>query len=389
MKKIIIFIVFGYFLPVLLGSQVTAQADSSKPILEDIKFDSSSDQQERISFKLNGAHIPKIFAIDGKQPRVVFDFPDTITSDIINQIIETNGKFIKRIRIGIHEKPEPKTRVVFDLLPDQKIDFDHQFNNESNTLVITVFHAGSQPEEKATVSTAKTGEVTEEALKKEKAPAKTPEVEKIAAQPATGKKEENIRKFATGQPPEKPIKKEEVEPEPEVVASIPPPDKKPAVQAPPVDKPVEKKPAKAGIEPPTLTDKPDRVSTQKGTTPVLHSIEFDNTSNRGEMVLFQLNDFYPPIVFGIEEGSPRVVCDFMNTRIDPTVKQLIESKGRHVQYIRTARHQNPDKVRVVIDLRPKNNYDLQQVFFKEENLFVLIINTIKDKNQSDGQAKKL
>ncbi|MCI5158676.1 MAG: hypothetical protein D3906_09615 [Candidatus Electrothrix sp. AUS1_2] len=34
------------------------------------------------------------------------------------------------------------------------------------------------------------------------------------------------------------------------------------------------------------------------------------------------------------------------------------------------------KIRVVLDLVPNYSYDLQQVFFKEENLFVIIINTL-------------
>ena len=32
---------------------------------------------------------------------------------------------------------------------------------------------------------------------------------------------------------------------------------------------------------------------------------------------------------------------------------------------------------MVIDLEPNHSYDLQQVFFKDDNLFVIIVNTIK------------
>ncbi|MCF6187387.1 MAG: AMIN domain-containing protein [Desulfobulbaceae bacterium] len=92
------------------------------------------------------------------------------------------------------------------------------------------------------------------------------------------------------------------------------------------------------------------------------------------MIQFKLNDFYPPIVFGIEEGLPRVVCDFKNTRADASLKETIKTNGRYVKAIRIGRHKKPDKIRVVIDLEPNNNYDLQQVFFKEDNLFVIIVN---------------
>ena len=36
------------------------------------------------------------------------------------------------------------------------------------------------------------------------------------------------------------------------------------------------------------------------------------------------------------------------------------------------------KVRVFIELLPNKRYNLQQVFFKEDNFFVLIINAAQD-----------
>ena len=45
--------------------------------------------------------------------------------------------------------------------------------------------------------------------------------------------------------------------------------------------------------------------------------------------------------------------------------------------IRMDKTAGSDKVRFFIELEPHYNYDLQQVFFKKDNFFVLIINTVK------------
>ncbi len=110
----------------------------------------------------------------------------------------------------------------------------------------------------------------------------------------------------------------------------------------------------------------------------LLEISFDSSSNKGEMVIFRLNDFYPPTVSAIEEETPRVLCDFMDMQLGSEVNEEIAAKGKYVQRIRTARHGNPDKIRVVLDLSPDRDYDLQQVFFKNDNLFVLIVNELPE-----------
>lgn len=114
-------------------------------------------------------------------------------------------------------------------------------------------------------------------------------------------------------------------------------------------------------------------------SPRLLDISFDDSSNRGEMVLFHLNDFYPPTVSAIEKENPRVLCDFMNMSLAEGVRRDITAGGRFVEHIRAEKHNNPGKVRIVLDLSPERDYDLQQVFFKNDNLFVLIVNELPEK----------
>lgn len=335
-QKIPFFIFFYFFL--LANVQSTTQAENL-PTLERIDFHSVSADEEQVTFKLNGIYIPKIFALKGEKPRVVFDFFETKPAVTINNILETKGNFIQRIRMGIHKDENPKTRIVFDLVPDKEIDFTQNFDQQANTLTVSVYRAGSKislPEEKP-------------------------------VQPEAAAK------------PESPVISEDMK---EVV----PPDKTTGPFA------VLEEQQPSEVEIPAKTDDRGTSAAQPSTpemelpvgqpesakekSPVLYSVKFDNSSNRGEMIQFKLNDFYPPVVFGIEEGLPRVVCDFKDTRADSAIKETIKADGQYVKTIRVGRHKNPDKVRVVIDLEPNNNYDLQQVFFKEDNLFVLIVNSM-------------
>jgi hypothetical protein len=112
--------------------------------------------------------------------------------------------------------------------------------------------------------------------------------------------------------------------------------------------------------------------------PVLLDVSFEKSINESETVLFRLNHFYPPLVFGIEKGEPRVVCDFFDAEIDENIPPEIEAGGEFVDRILVTNESDPDKVRVELVLMPNRNYDLQQLFFKEENLFVVIIKELQE-----------
>ncbi|MCI5222520.1 MAG: AMIN domain-containing protein [Candidatus Electrothrix sp. AR4] len=297
-------------------------AAANQKMLEDISFESHSDGEERIVFKLNGTYIPKIFTLQGKQPRVVFDFNDTTTAKIINKIINTNGKLIKRIRVGIHEGADPKTRVVLDLRPNKNVDIRQDFDKKKNSLVVSVHYAGADPSKKVTASSKN----QEEPLAKRK---KVKEIAKAKPQPI----------------------QEKIQPVNSVTR--------------------EKAPQTAQQNAPSEGDR----EIFDG-PPVLNAVTFENDSNRGEMVLFKLNEFHPPIVFGIEEGTPRVVCDFKDTVVAKDLPKSLKTAGKYIQKVRIGSEKAGKKVRVVLDLTPNYSYDLQQVFFKDDNLFVIIINTL-------------
>ena len=347
---------------------------AEQKLIEDITFETPSGNEERIIFRLNGTHVPKIFTIKGEQPRVVFDFKDTTTAKIINNLINTNGKFIKRIRVGIHEGENPKTRVVLDLLPDKKIDYEQNFDEQKNALIISVHYAGTTPWETPKDDTVARETTTEKITADLKAGTATP-----AITPAAAKQTPAPEKAET-----KPA---------EVAALSATPESIDALKANKTEKTVEK--TKTDIRNIAAAEKtlstPEEtkaVSSKPATPPMLSAITFDNNSNRGEMILFKLNNFHPPIVFGLEEGQPRVVCDFKNTDAAKEIPVSIKTDGKYVNNIRISKKNNPKKVRVVLDLAPNHSYDLQQVFFKDDNLFVIIINTITDKAAKEKKGGK-
>ena len=389
MKRVLPFIcILLALVPVRIGFAT----DKAGPRLEDIRFEAGAPGEEQVIFRLNTIRIPKVFAIKGDNPRVVFDFPGTSVAGGLASTMDTRGSFIRRIRMGLHGPPHPKTRVVLDLVPGKNIDFRQKFDQAQTTLIVTLFRAGAVPGKTA-----------------DKTPPSTPPAEKkpvvVAEKKVSGKKvveKPKVQAPPAPSPPEQPRQPQPAarKKEPAVAAPASPVQPRSAQQAAAVPPPasVAKKPL-----PPRPAGSPaaDNRSRENGsgkssppapaaaTGPVLRSITFDKSSNRGEMVLFKLSEFHPPVVFGIEEGVPRVVCDFKNTTAATGVSNRIKADGRYVRSIRVGRHRNPDKIRVVLDLEPDNNYDLQQVFFKDDNLFVIIINTINNAPTREEVEKPL
>ena len=77
-------------------------------------------------FVLTGSHTPDTFALEGDRPRVVCDFPGTHIDKKIARQIKTNGKIIRQIRFGYYDDPEPRLRVVLDLVPDKTKNYEIQ-----------------------------------------------------------------------------------------------------------------------------------------------------------------------------------------------------------------------------------------------------------------------
>lgn len=361
---------------IILFIHVGFSSAFAKPTLEKIQFDTPGPNEDRITFKLNGAHLPTTFALKGDRPRVIFDFPGVVPTKKVKTTLQTQGTFIKSIRTGIHQGNKPKTRIVFDLHPGMLIDFEQDFDDVTNTLVIRVFAAGmtlqpitAEQEEQEMIPETKAEPVEMAEVKVEETPV-IAEVESPAPQEQT--------------PPEPEVQTEETAPvEPPTVAETEDPTISQEEKAVPRET-TETAPSPTKVEESTVIQplseigEPE-IKTEEKVVPTLRSVEFDDTSHRGEIVAFKLNAFNPPVVFGIEEDTPRIVCFFKDTSAGDELGELVESNGRFIKNIKIGKYRNPDNIRVILDLVPGKNYDLQQIFFKDDNLFMIIINTTGEK----------
>ena len=396
-----------------------------RPELTALRFSAVAPGSEKVVLQLNGSYSPKVFTMKGETPRIVLDFADMTHSGKVSPLTVVNGALVQRIRVGMHPGDAPKTRVVLDLATFAGVSFDQRFDPAASTLTIEITGKGKG-------ATPATRTVT---ARKEPAPANktqaaartTPPAKEAAAAPTvaaakaakptappadTAKTGATAIGPASGAPaaPQKEAAAKPAEPAPPAEAKPAPtaaePESpaataaagtpaaaadQPAVTATAADKAAtpaaakgeaasgDDKPAQTAAVPQSQAAADDKAAVPaEPTGPVLESVTFDGKSPKGEMVLFKLNEFHPPEVHGVEQGVPRVICDFKDTRLADSAQSLIKTDGKHVKVIRVSKTRNPEKVRVVLDLVPNRSYDLQQVFFKEDNLFVIIVNTVKN-----------
>ncbi len=107
--------------------------------------------------------------------------------------------------------------------------------------------------------------------------------------------------------------------------------------------------------------------------PLLRSIRSEKSSD-AKKVLFELNGFYPPEFFGLTGNQPRVVCDFKKANLEKSLPKVLETNGTFILRIRVGNLPPSDpKIRVVLDLVPHKNYDMEQNFFKKDTTFALIL----------------
>jgi uncharacterized protein YgiM (DUF1202 family) len=107
----------------------------------------------------------------------------------------------------------------------------------------------------------------------------------------------------------------------------------------------------------------------------INSVYMKSISNDKETIAFQLDSSHKPETFVLKGERPRVVCDFLNTRVLDSVGDRVEPEGTLVKDIRIAPYGGgAPRVRVVLDLTPGRNYAIDQTLFKKENRYVITVN---------------
>ena len=426
MKKKIITLLSGQLLSLLLACGFAAAAP--QPELQEIWYTSLSPTSEKVALKLNGSYIPKVFTLKDETPRVIFDFANMAYGRAIKNIT-TNGAIVKRIRVGKHIEAEAlKTRVVIDITTFKGVTYTQKFDEKSSTLTIQFTAlakavAASKQAVKAPDVVEKPNEQKSPPPATAQAPpAPTTETNVIAKPEATqaaeiGTKPESAATTAplpavaadkadekktpaptTTQPPTEAPLDATTRPQsetPQNTAAPAPPEPEKATPQPAETANTTKTDAEKTVAPVAVPPQPEATvdskaagggpeASQPAATPkakmgpLLESVKFDSASPKGEMVKFKLNGFYPPTVHGVfEKGVPRVICDFNNIHLADSAKNIAKTGGKYIKAIRISNTKKPEKVRVVLELEKNRSYDLQQVFFKEDDLFVIIVNRVK------------
>ncbi len=395
---------FRLILPFFLLCGVAVAAPPAQ--LQKIDHKIVSAGSEEVVLHFSSVVDPKVFSISGKQPRLVFDFEGVGQQRVAKQLA-SGSRMIKDIRMGMHQDGGVKTRLVFDLNSLQGMKHTYSVDKRHNQVVIRFSSpaaaAAKAREDKGASTPQQTriqggakepaaGRAGGEAVGKRREPAETaarkkPEDKNTAAPAAPQKKDgadkQDIAVAAGNIAVAAGKASAEARPDTAPGASVAPPPESPAVPASPP--PAGDVPPVAAVPaPPPAAQDPNAAApavpappAAAPVTPYLSAIQFDPDSPKGELVQFKLNGFYPPVLRSIETGTPQVICEFTNLELAPALQGPIKISGRHVKAIRVDKSTGSDKVRVFIELEPNHSYDLQQVFFKEDNFFVLIVNASK------------
>jgi len=388
-----------------------------RPSVSSVTLHRDDDRQERIRIKLVGTHAPQVFAYDGDNPRLICDFPGAGYAGLVKPVIRGEGNLVKGIRVGVHNPPAQKVRVVLDLEPGRKYTYSREFNKEENILnIVLVPTAGAERAEDAVgeigASEAKQRVITGPQKIRHKltaakapasagpppiaeaaAPAPPPgsaagETKKPAAKPVApaakappvtaGDAKEMAAGKAAGQstaPLAPAAKAEQGDGKPAAtVAKVPPPAAPAKTPA-----PAAKAEQARDVVPTGKAGEPAPAG------PLLQEISYENSSSKGEMIFFRLNGFFPPAVSAVESDKPQIVCDFTGMVMAEDVAPVIDARGAYVRKIVTTVDREPRKIKVVLELTAGRDYDLRQVFFKDDNLFVLIVNTLDEERAAKAK----
>lgn len=354
----------------------------------------SAPGQEEVHLQLSAENEPHIWVTKENSARVVLDFPNTIQTKKVPNTINTQGDIVRRIRVGIHGN---KARVVCDLPSLQGVKRDVRYDASSKTLV--VLFTGSQ-----TALSADKGEENDEQTETATPPGPITNKKRsaIALQPPvkeTDKAENATRAENSSEEASALVDGEEGNAQTAATPAVTPPGSSAAVIGGPSlflppealalsgngqnDEPTTASAADSEDQEGAAASIHDGDETaddiQDPDAPFLQSVSFQGDSPKGELVIFKLNGFYPPVVQGVEQNIPRIFCEFNDmTASRETIDNPVKpDKSRHVNSIRLQQQHDPSKIQAIVELEPGKSYDLQQVFFKKENMFVLIINEAK------------
>ena len=94
------------------------------------------------------------------------------------------------------------------------------------------------------------------------------------------------------------------------------------------------------------------------------------TEKDREKVFIALNNFSTPEILTLEGDRPRVVIDIKNVS-SWSGKYKTPVNGNLIKQIRTHLHRDTERLRIVLDLNPSENYIINQIYYQTENMYCI------------------
>lgn len=373
-------------------------AEDKKSIDQAI-YVAQSDTNGGVMLSMKESVIPSISQLGGETPRIILDFDETVYRTP-NKIIVVENPIVRSLRFGLHVEPL-KTRMVIDLIGDCKVekpiiteDNDGVFISlnceenlvENNETVVLEATSKTKPvniispvqNTGAIINKVDDAEKTDEPLQKDVVLLQEENENIVPVIPVVA--EDTVKEAS----PEDMLNstRKKVDEETEVLVTSTDIE---------IDEPVDililepKSEALTESEDEDIAEVPpvQEIKKSEAVPPInnelvqqleLFEISYNRFEEKNEeLVLFYLNDFTPPKVSAIEEGKLQVVCEFDQVDLSEHVEKFVKTDGEYVLSITAVEETAPQKVRVLIELSVDHDYDLQQIFYKNDNVFSLII----------------
>ena len=106
---------------------------------------------------------------------------------------------------------------------------------------------------------------------------------------------------------------------------------------------------------------------------LIKNMTFKKEKEGHEKFLIEFNRFNEPKIFSIDGKKPRIVIDIHNVSSVRSGLSRIDVNGTLIKQIRTALDRKTNGMRIVIDVEANRNYEVDQTFYKAENIFVVDI----------------
>ncbi len=102
---------------------------------------------------------------------------------------------------------------------------------------------------------------------------------------------------------------------------------------------------------------------------IVKSIKYKIEKDR-EKVFIALNNFSTPKILTLEGDKPRIVIDIKNVS-SWSGHYRTPVNGNLIKQIRTYLHRDTEKLRIVLDLNPSENYFINQIYYQTENIYCI------------------